>query len=230
MNEYDLRGEYHKNLDPNWSYYPIYTRKIKFVEAYIQRNVNTTTQIILDAGCGEGVMVENFRSKGYNIIGVDKFYSSKIVLSGDILDLPFNDNSFDYILFLDVIEHLFFPDQIKALNELYRVLKNDGKLILSVPNLSHLASRVSFFFTGKLKRTANIAKHPGDRPISEYIELFDGIGFSIKERFPIELTFGNKLKSYFKKIITKDLYEKFFYSHFHNPNLCFLNIFILEIK
>ena len=70
------------------------------------------------------------------------------------------------------------------------MLKKRGKLILSIPNLAHLASRISFLLTGKLIRTSSIERHKGDRPICEYIELLKELNFKIRRRnifptFPI---------------------------------------------
>jgi hypothetical protein len=50
---------------------------------------------------------------------------------------------------------------------------------VSVPNLAHLQSRVHFALTGRLIRTANEVKHPGDRPLAEYRRLFERAGFAI---------------------------------------------------
>ena len=49
----------------------------------------------------------------------------------DICDLPFEDQSYDLILCNHVLEHI--PDDLKAMNELYRILKKGGTLIAQVP-------------------------------------------------------------------------------------------------
>lgn len=49
----------------------------------------------------------------------------------DIMDIPFADNTWDYIICHRVIEHI--PDDRLGMQELYRILKPSGKLILSVP-------------------------------------------------------------------------------------------------
>jgi len=187
LGEYAQRGEYHKYLDPNWSYYPTYIAKMKFIRGYL-KNVPKTWRI-LDAGCGEGVLVEELLSHGYDVVGLDLNYSSKFVLRADITKMPFSDKTFDLVLCLDIVEHLNYVEQEMAIAEIGRVLKNCGTSILSIPNLAHLYSRLCFFFRGELRRTANIKKHPGDRPIIEYIQLLREGGFRIIRRKGLSPTF-----------------------------------------
>ena len=52
-------------------------------------------------------------------------------VKADICDLPFEDNSFDFILCNHVLEHI--PDDTKAMQELYRVLSKGGTAILQIP-------------------------------------------------------------------------------------------------
>jgi hypothetical protein len=56
-----------------------------------------------------------------------------------------------------------------------------GEVLVSVPNLAHLQSRVHFLLLGRLIRTAAEAKHPGDRPVSEYLEMAKRTGFRVVE-------------------------------------------------
>lgn len=165
MNEYAERGEYHRYLNPSWSYYPYYIQKVNFVKTYIKNNISKSSKI-LDAGCGEGVLVEELIKEGYNAVGIDINYCSRFVIMGDIKNLPFSNESFDLVLCLDVLEHINFNEQEKAIKEIYRVIKHGGEVIFSLPNLAYITSRIRFFLFGELTRTA---KHPGDRPIREYI-------------------------------------------------------------
>ena len=68
-----------------------------------------------------------------------------------------------------MLEHLPYEEQPRALAELFRVLRPGGELLVSVPNLAHLQSRIQFLLRGRLIRTASEFKHPGDRPAGEYI-------------------------------------------------------------
>ena len=103
---------------------------------------------ILDLGCTESSLSLHMASLGYKVVGVDmrefpyrhpNFKFSK----ADIMDLGFKDKSFDVVSCISTLEHIglgFYKDRAdcqlpdkKALNEIYRVLKDDGLLILSVP-------------------------------------------------------------------------------------------------
>jgi ubiquinone/menaquinone biosynthesis C-methylase UbiE len=177
--EYAERGEYHRELSPDWSFYPTYLAKLDYVKRYLSALPAGTR--VLDAGCGEGVLVEAFRDR-LAIEGIDAHFASNAVKQGSLTELPYEDASFQRVLCLDVLEHLTFDDQPRALAELARVLSPDGELLISVPNLAHLQSRVHFALTGRLIRTANLAKHPGDRPASEYLDLLARTGLRVVER------------------------------------------------
>lgn len=177
--EYALRGDYHRELSPDWEFYPTYVAKLDLVRRYLERLPPATK--VLDAGCGEGVLVDEFHDR-LAIEGVDPNYASELVRRGSITDLPYAESSFDRALCLDVLEHLTFPDQPRALAELFRVVRPGGELLVTVPNLAHLQSRVHFLLGGRLIRTANPAKHPGDRPIGEYLDLAHRAGFQLIDR------------------------------------------------
>ena len=71
-----------------------------------------------------------FKSYFKNYTSTD--LNSPIVdIKADICNLPFNDNSFDYILCNHVLEHIY--DDEKAMKEIFRVLNKNGIAILQVP-------------------------------------------------------------------------------------------------
>jgi ubiquinone/menaquinone biosynthesis C-methylase UbiE len=177
--EYAARGDYHRTPDPDWEYYPTYMAKLEAVRRWLDGAAAGIR--VLDAGCGEGVLIDEYAGR-LAIEGIDPNYGSDRVRTGSLTALPFPDATFDRALCLDVLEHLPFEEQPRALAELFRVLKSGGELLVSVPNLAHLQSRVHFLLQGRLIRTASVEKHPGDRPASEYIELARRAGFALTAR------------------------------------------------
>lgn len=177
--EYESRGEYHRQLDDTWDYRPTYLAKMAAVRRHLDGLPREAR--VLDAGCGEGVIVQEYAGR-LRIEGVDANYRSDLVREGSVTALPYTDGAFDDVLCLDVLEHLTFAEQPVAIAELFRVLKPGGCALVSVPNLAHLQSRVHFLLRGRLIRTANLAKHPGDRPAGEYLQLARACGFDVEAR------------------------------------------------
>ena len=111
-------------------------------------------KIILDVGCGEGItlqrIVEKFPHR--NILGIDDS-AEKVQICrnlglparpGNAYELPFEADSFDCCILLEVIEHL--QDPFRAFGEIYRVLRKRGLLLLIFPNdVLFKAARLCFF-------------------------------------------------------------------------------------
>ena len=76
---------------------------------------------LLDVGCGKGKLVEWAKEKGIDATGLD--FASGYGVQADLLDMPFEDNSFDVVTSFDVLEHLRPEDLDKGLNEMSRVAK-----------------------------------------------------------------------------------------------------------
>ena len=121
--EYAERGDYHRAPDKAWDYLPTYLAKLARVRGWL--NALPAGTRVLDAGCGEGILVEEFAGR-LAIEGVDANYASAHVQRGSLLALPFADGRFPRALCLDVLEHLAYEDQPKALAELHRVLAPGG--------------------------------------------------------------------------------------------------------
>jgi ubiquinone/menaquinone biosynthesis C-methylase UbiE len=101
---------------------------------------------VLDVGCGPGVMTEELLNRGCRFWGVDpsanmiaigrtRFGESDRVhfLQGDAEGLEFADDTFDAVFCMGVIDSV--PDGPKAIQEMVRVLKPGGTLILTFTNL-----------------------------------------------------------------------------------------------
>ncbi len=91
---------------------------------------------VLDIGCAHQ-KPKNFLSKGTEYIGLDyyatatQWYSTQPQVFGDAQSLPIVDACCDYVLLLDVLEHL--PEPESSIQEIYRILKPTGTLIIQTP-------------------------------------------------------------------------------------------------
>ena len=97
---------------------------------------------ILDIGCGEGITLQKllYRFPEKDISGIDVSCANVEICKkcglpvkqGSVYDLEFGNESFDCCILTEVIEHLEYP--LKAVQEIYRVLRKSGLLILLFPN------------------------------------------------------------------------------------------------
>jgi len=93
---------------------------------------------VLDVGCGKKLSDEDFMTPAEYIgldydWGAEGLYDYAPNVLADAHSLPFASGSMNTVLLLEVLEHLKDPEV--ALKEAFRVLKPDGKLLLSAPFL-----------------------------------------------------------------------------------------------
>lgn len=121
----------------------------------------------LDVGCGDGI-IAYFAKKNYRqIYGVDvsdialKIAERRGVITRKINvnneALPFENNYFDAITCLDVIEHVFEP--VDLINEISRVLKKGGIVIISTPNIRYWHHLFDLAIRGRFPKTSGDTEH-----------------------------------------------------------------------
>lgn len=123
---------------------------------------------VLDAPCGKGELTEALVEQGMDVLGIDIEVSE----SGDSgisfgyadlnSEIPARSGTFDLVVSIEGIEHLENPHLF--LREANRVLKPDGRLILTTPNVISLRSRVRFLGSGFFHRDSiplnEASRHP----------------------------------------------------------------------
>jgi 2-polyprenyl-3-methyl-5-hydroxy-6-metoxy-1,4-benzoquinol methylase len=104
---------------------------------------------LLDVGCGNGNFLVLMQKLGWNVSGVEPDVNAAmiarerlgvIVNIGTLEKADLLDDSFDAITAHHVIEHIHDP--IRFLREVWRVLKPDGKLVVTTPNIESLGHRL----------------------------------------------------------------------------------------
>lgn len=163
---------------------------------------------VLDIGCGNGDYSFRLKNLGFEVVALDideerfKYKDEIEFCKCDITKgLPFSDNYFDYIIFLEVIEHLRNPYFV--VGEISRILKPKGILILSTPNILNLKSRLRFLFEGsweyfreppldqlKTQRKKFFNIHTFSYRIHELEFLLYNCGFLIEDVFTSEFEFS----------------------------------------
>jgi SAM-dependent methyltransferase len=131
---------------------------------------------LLDVGCGSGWFLSKMRANGWDVTGVEPSLDAvKMgqteeglnIFPGALPDANFPSNSFDYIRFNHSFEHMTDPNQILA--EVHRILADDGKLMLGIPNRSGLNAKLF----GPLWWHLAVPLHPfsySTRTISQMLE------------------------------------------------------------
>jgi SAM-dependent methyltransferase len=121
----------------------------RFVREYIQKLTSLEGKRVLDIPCGTGRASYDFLQQEADVTPLDLFPQFMRVeeLEAKYADLaeplPVEDQSMDYIICEEGIEHV--PNQIQVMQEFNRVLKDGGTLLLTTPNYSHIRCRISRF-------------------------------------------------------------------------------------
>jgi ubiquinone/menaquinone biosynthesis C-methylase UbiE len=127
-------------------------QSLYYIEKFKRLNVFNKGNSLLDVGCGSGelalLLKEEFgiEPSGVEINKVALEQAKKRGLNAKYADLekkwPYKNNTFNSVIGVEIIEHMVNPDHF--LREAKRVLKQEGKLILTTPNLANWFNRILF--------------------------------------------------------------------------------------
>lgn len=128
-------------------------------------------------------------------------YSPLADIKADILNLPFEDNSYDVVICNHVLEHI--KDDTKAMSELYRVLKKGGYGIFQVPqDLSLIKTYEDFSITNPKERALHFGQYDHVRIYGQdYFERLAKVGFKIT---PINMSKSLSKEDIYRFRLTKN--------------------------
>lgn len=120
---------------------------------HFARQFVTTDEDVLEIGCGHGLLSRELIEKGNRVWGVDLYPPEEVALDRDSyrqvnlqieglqeVQKRLGGRTFDTILFLDILEHTVDPMSI--LRQALAMLKPEGQIIVSVPNVAHFTVRL----------------------------------------------------------------------------------------
>ena len=165
---------------------------------------------ILENGCGVGMYVEHLTPYDGNIIGLEYDFERAVeagtrslgILNAASEFIPLPSNTFDLILSHEVLEHV--QDDMRAVQEMVRVLKPGGRALIFAPNRGYLFETHGIYWQGKYyfgnKLFVNylpriwrdkLAPHVKIYSSRDIEKLFEGLSMMIVERTVIFGAYDN---------------------------------------
>lgn len=192
---------------------------------------------VLDLGCANGNFSSELKKKNCVVHGVEisnvmaknarKVLDTVIVGNIETMNINLPKKSYDVILLMDVLEHLFDPGQ--TLINASSFLKNKGRLIVSIPNVANWEVRTELLF-GRFdsEKTAILEEgHIRFFTFKKACALFEASGYKVKKydlviNYPLLLL---KIKNRLPLFDIEGFIKKYFHRFF-----AYQYIFILEKK
>jgi len=191
MNGEENKGNVATPVDPS-KYDSVYERK----RTEIMEGIVPCAQsgLALDIGCGSGHYTKILMEKGWRTTAIDadnrnielaKDYASEAFMGDATAVLRrFSANHYDLALMLEIVEHMAKRDARTVLEEVYRVLRQEGRLILSTPNRLSLEGLGGYYWgeriRGRGKWNAWDPTHVHIYTSFEIIGLLKECGFGIE--------------------------------------------------
>ena len=170
---------------------------------------------LLDVGCGTGIFLASLEETKADLWGIDistngterakrRVSKPEQIICKDARSLPFNDNEFDYVTALGAIEH--FPSIPSILKEIKRVTKDEGKIVIMLPNTYYYK-----YIWDTLRKGSGPCKHQEIESIYSFKEwkvLIEAAGLSI-----LKVARHNKFNKNPIAIWLRDIFIPFYFSN-----------------
>jgi predicted SAM-dependent methyltransferase len=126
-------------VHPDHYFNEVYEGKGRFISYWhqIDEIISLNPRKILEVGVGSGFVSGYLKERNINVITLDIDKRLNPVIIGNVLNLPFKENSFDIIVCCEVLEHLDYENFYSSILEISRVSR--AYIILSMPDVSRVS-------------------------------------------------------------------------------------------
>lgn len=181
-----------KHPELEYTFYGEFSRRfevLKIILRYIKPPAN-----LVEAGASPFLLSAMLKLAGYNVVALDiepeeymdvaEMFNVRVVkcdLERDRIPLP--DESFDIVVMSEVIEHLnpyYIPYTFSELN---RILKYNGVLVITTPNIASLFRRLNLL----IGRSPIYKLHVREYTLDEIVNIIEFCGFTIIEKGYLEV-------------------------------------------
>jgi 2-polyprenyl-3-methyl-5-hydroxy-6-metoxy-1,4-benzoquinol methylase len=176
-------GEYYG--EPGAKFQPLIERMVRLVGArhigFLSRSLAPRARV-LDVGCGRGVVLSELADRGFEVHGVEMSLAAArgadprahIRIAPRLADAGYESESFDQVVIWHVLEHL--GDPRGTLEEVRRILRPGGRLIVAVPNFSSAQAR----WAGPAWFHLDLPRHLYHFPLDALRHLLRVTGFEVE--------------------------------------------------
>lgn len=139
-----------------------FTDYMRVVEGILAQ-LGKKSDSLLDMPAGNGLFADKMREKGFEVTCGDINQERGDYVHVNMEQpLPFRSESFDFVTCMEGVEHVINPSSLIA--ELSRVVRKGGHVVITMPNVQNVYSRLSFLFTGTFYQfDPDFTRHPRGR-------------------------------------------------------------------
>ncbi len=138
---------------------------------------------LLDIGCGSGEFLDQMRSFGWEVYGVEISPEAAgignkrglNVFCGELEGADFPENYFDAVVLSQTLEHVYSPGSY--LKHIYRLLKPEGLLIIGVPNVGSLETQIF----GRCCHALDVPRHLYFFTVTSLRRYLEKYGFEVEK-------------------------------------------------